>query len=108
MRLSVFALSALVAVSGCATGVYTPSLAEPVSNKAQFEKDVQECNAEQERRHEISAQEHSGDNTLMAATGLLGSAVVMSKSDTNDDYYKTPGEIIDECMTARGYKIAGQ
>lgn len=108
MRLSVFAVSALLAVGGCATGVYTPELTEPVSNQAQFQKDVDECNAEQEQRHEAASKAHAGDSALMYGAGVLGTAVVHAKGNKQDDYFRTPGDIIDECMAARGYKVAGQ
>lgn len=112
MRRHLLVVSALLALGGCATGVYVPKLSEPALNHSAFEKDVAECNAEQKRRHEIASKAHAGTNALPAFFGLAGAAasytIESSKSNPEDDYYKTPGQIIDECMTARGYKVTAQ
>lgn len=82
---------------------YQPHFVQEQKNK-NLELDRKTCESEANQRFKQAINNHRGEG----AFGLLGFAVIdaVSPRDKNDDYYKTAHQIADECMTAKGYKLA--
>lgn len=110
MRLSVFAFVAALVTAACQPwGMsYTPKLAEPASSNAKFESDLQFCRNDMIRRMDEAEARHANDAPLAGVFGAAGAAADYASGDKNDDFYKSQSQVIDECMAARGYKVAGQ
>lgn len=103
MKKTAFAMLCASLIIGCAT--YVPTVSNPPKDQATLDADIATCEKEKEKRMENASNNHQGDNAIMAGFGLLGAAVVNSKHNPNDDYFKSPKQMIDECMAEKGYKI---
>ena len=111
--LEFFIVSFLALLAGCAL-VYEPNLSEKPVNKEKYSSDLSNCRVEARDRAYNAAMYDGGDNDKIAATGAgfgligaLASTAVMSHPDPKQtpDYYKSQPQMIDECMSERGYKI---
>lgn len=105
-------IGALLAVSACGRydSSYQPKLAKPAADPVKYEADRQACFGEVSVRQDRAQKEYreSGRHTAGAAFGILGSAVDIGTADPDKDYSKTPMQMFDECMTAKGYKVVSQ
>ena len=87
---------------GCAT--YHPAV-ESVKSQTQYDADSKTC-IEQGKQRSRDAAWSSEGMTKTLGIGLFGllAAVPMAATDKSD-YNKSPKEMADECMTAKGYKL---
>lgn len=96
-------LTTLLLLTGCAH--YVPSVSNSPKNQLTLSADIAACEKDKEKRMAEAFKNHKSDAALMGGFGLAGAAIVHSNKDPEDDYFKTPKQMIDECMTAKGYKI---
>ena len=94
----------LLAVTSCA-GIqeYRPELLSNPKNESIYERDLQECRADAEKRVDIAINENRGRGAAIGMFGLLGG--VVDKATTKDDYNTSPLDMIDQCLRDQGYKI---
>lgn len=95
----------LLAGCGRVTKDYQPQLSEMPKDAVQYEIDRKFCISDAGLRIERSGENHQDDERAIAGLGVIGYAIASANADPNDDYFKTPGQIVDECMTAKGYKV---
>lgn len=99
-------LTILLALSACGrVGYdYQPLLAQTPKNTGRYESDRKMCISEATKRMQDASESHK-DDKLIPVFGLVGYAVGNSTASPNDDYWKKPSAIVDECMTKKGYKV---
>lgn len=85
---------------------YTPKLSAPAKDGAKFSADLDFCRNDMVRRFKIAEKNH--ENDVAPRMGLLGYMYATSSADPNDDFYKSQEQVIDECMTQKGYDVIKQ
>lgn len=102
-------------LTGCANSEsgYRPQLSEQPTNIDAYESDRLICIRQGGEKWEVARQNYvSSGNTIGSAFGLIGGLAQAGvdeghiQANRHADYYKMPSGLADECMTAKGYKIA--
>lgn len=95
----------LMTLSGCTrfNWNYQPQLATAPKNAERYERDRQECFAEIRKiRKENQNKTRTRNALATGGLGLIGYAIVESSEPTNP---KSPAEMTDDCMAAKGYDV---
>ncbi len=98
----------IITLPGCADmSSYHPQLSEQPKNAAKYESDRMICVAQSRERQKkaVSDYQSSGRWLMSGAFGLAGGAVDKATASSDADYNKTPMQMADECMSAKGYKV---
>lgn len=96
----------LLVLSGCAPwGMsHEPKLATSPKDLVKYESDLKFCREDMLRRFKVAEAAHK-DDKLTPALGLVGYVIAQSNAAPDDDYYKSQGQVIDECIAKRGYAV---
>lgn len=101
-----FILIACCIISACAVNDdYQPSLAAHPRDEVKYETDRKYC-IEESRQLMSAAEQAHKDDKLIPALGLLGYGIGKANASPDDPYWKTPTQLVNECLTAHGYKLA--
>jgi len=93
-------------LSGCGdVNTYRP----PVSHspaKSNYDKDIAKCISEGKEKHQRAADAYTSSGSFLwaGAFGAVGSAV--GSQTGSADYNKSTYDFINECLEAKGYKLA--
>lgn len=90
-------------LTGCAV-MHEPDLIEPPKDPEKYQSDLKFCKDEATKRFRAAQDNHSSLGADMF--GLAGAIATQPKYDPNDDYFKNNSQMTDECMSAKGYKLA--
>lgn len=97
-------LMVLLALSGC-VGKYHPELVTPAEDADKYEADRRQCvYAAQKLTHEADTK-YRARNMLGVGFGAIGILAGRSIQPTEEKYAKSSRQMVDECMTERGYDL---
>ena len=87
----------LIALTGCNRMTdYQPTLSSRPADESRYAADLASCKAEPRKAH-------TAENLAVGATWAVGMLALAAGGD--DDYFKTPMTLVDECMARKGYAV---
>lgn len=101
-------IGALLTVSACNKPLseYEPSVTADSKNRPSYGQDLAICKVEAEERLQAALR---GERARTAgAFGAIGAVIASETANQDDDFNKTTPQMVDECMTAKGYKVIPQ
>lgn len=95
----------ILCLQGCGFEHYNPALVDPIKNVDIYEKDRVDCISDANHRRLNATYSQKGlSRSLFGVAGAAGVVIGNSMMEA-DDYTKSPTIMVDECLTAKGYKL---
>lgn len=103
-RMKTMILLAALALVACGDfDKYQPKLSEQPKDKAKYDSDLSACKAEASTRLNSTSDECTA---VWTAGGIIAATVHDTvEPENNCDWNKSLGEMTDECMASKGYKV---
>lgn len=83
---------------------YEPKLSSTPKDKLAYEADRKSCIKEATLRINSASEAHKNDE-LIPFFGMVGYSIAKSNSSPSDDYWRSPSNIVDECLSQKGYAV---